>query len=102
MSPRLIGISAVFAFPRSTIYIAADDDTRVKSPYGCKSGEQLPLLIVDFQVGASKSHCGCVSVMIENHKARGVVIAARGDDPAALQLAKSIDSLLPTERGSKK
>ena len=44
----------------------------VKPPYGANPGQKLPLLVLDFATGAHKGHCGCVSVMIRNTKARGI------------------------------
>jgi len=74
---------------------AGDDNDRVKPPYGAKVDQKLPLLVVDFNTGAHKKHCGCVSVMLRNQKARGVVIVARGEDEQAVQLARTLDEFLP-------
>ena len=91
----VVGSLAMILGLFATSLCAAADEEQVKPPYGSKPGQQLPLLIVDFTLGAHKGHCGCISVMIRNAKARAVVVAAREVDDQLLALSKSIDEIMP-------
>ncbi|MBI1903468.1 MAG: hypothetical protein HYS13_20385 [Planctomycetia bacterium] len=71
---------------------APKDDTRLKV------GGELPFVVVDFALGPHGKGAGCPSVMIKNHKARGIVVWAQAPDEAVFTLAKALEGQLDETR----
>jgi hypothetical protein len=70
--------------------VSADGPAK-KADNALKVGTELPFLVADFVAGPHKGHCGCPSVMISNHDARGLVIWARTADAPVVKLAAATD-----------
>lgn len=86
---RHFGLALVIAGGCSVL--DADEPVK-KEPTALKVGGELPFLVADFVAGPHRGHCGCPSVMIGNHAARGLVIWARTADAAVVELAAAVDS----------
>jgi hypothetical protein len=66
-----------------------------KKSEAAKVGNELLFMVADFAEGGPfKGHCGCPSVMIGNHDAKGIVIWSKTADSATLKLAKSANELI--------
>ena len=85
---RLLFVFALAATNASSIATA---DEPSKKDLSLKVGGEFPFVVVDFAAGPHKGHCGCPSVMINNHDARGLVIWTRTADDAAMRLAAAAD-----------
>lgn len=62
-------------------------------------GGQIPFHVIDFASGEHHGHCGCPSVMIKNHQARGLLVWSKEADDAALALVQAAEKWL--DGGSK-
>jgi hypothetical protein len=62
-----------------------------KPEFGFAVGKRLPLLVVDFVNPTGYGHCGCVSVMLRNRKARGVVVLTRSLDESVIELCRRLE-----------
>lgn len=61
-------------------------------------GGAVPFHVTDFESGGHKGHCGCPSVMIKNHKARGLLVWSKEVDEATLALVQAADKWLDGDR----
>lgn len=86
MTPRL-PLSLLLALAP----IILGDEPAKKESHTLKVGNELPFLVADFVAGPHKGHCGCPSVMISNHDARGMVIWTKTADTPAIALAEAIE-----------
>jgi len=90
MTPR-ISLLFIFAVVSALATSIANADEPTKKDPALKVGSELPFVVVDFAVGPHKGHCGCPSVMISNHDARGLVIWSRTADDATMRLAAAAE-----------
>jgi len=70
---------------------AAGAKEREPAKFKVHAGGALPFHVVDFLTGKHAAHCGCPSVMINNHGGRGLVIWTKGLNEGALHLATEAD-----------
>jgi hypothetical protein len=85
---QALGLS-VLCLPQAGL--AQDRPKEEKKDTTLKVGSALPFLVVDFEAGPHKGHCGCPSVMIKNTQARAIVIWSRAADGAVFQLARAAE-----------